>query len=152
MRVARSLITSDSGVYHVFGRGVEKRSIYFSRSEYQRFWSRLFQYAAEEGVHIYCACLKKNHFHLMVYSESLDRLSRMQHRLLTAYAVYFNNRFGRVGHLFQNRYQSKPVETEEYFWQLIEYIRQNAPHANYPWLFVSRDCPRAWTVPERGRG
>lgn len=146
MPLARYTAIANSGVYHVFGRGVEKRQIYFSHCEYERFWLRLFRYAAEEGVTIYCACLKRNHFHIMVYCDSINQLSRMLHRLLTSYAMYFNKKLDRVGHLFQSRYNSKPVETEPYFNQLVKYIKANADQPNYPWLFVSKDCPRLQPV------
>lgn len=93
-----------------------------------------------------------NHFHMLVTTEDITHLSKFCHRLLTAYAMYFNRRYGRVGHLFQNRFQTKPIVDESYYSALIRYIRKNPEglprnsRGEYPWVSkmkanTLKDCP-----------
>jgi hypothetical protein len=83
-----------------------------------------------------------NHFHLLVRSGAAP-LSTLMRRLLTAYAVRFNHRHRRSGHLFQNRFKSIVVEDEPYFLELVRYLHLNPVRARlvpdvdaletYPW-------------------
>ena len=69
-----------------------------------------------------------NHYHLLVRLE-MSRLSAMIKALNSSYALYFNARHDRVGHLFQGRFKSEPVESDEYFLTVLRYIHQNPEKA-----------------------
>ncbi len=83
-----------------------------------------------------------NHFHLLLRPRQIP-LARFMRRLLTGYAVTFNLRHSRSGHLFQNRYKSLVCEEEEYLLELVRYIHLNPLRAGlvktideldgYPW-------------------
>ena len=88
-----------------------------------------------------------NHFHLLVETPE-PNLSRGMQRLNSAYAGYFNERFGLVGHLFQQRFGSRLIETDEYFGEAMRYIAFNPVRAglcsrpsDWPWssFFGVRD-------------
>ena len=72
-----------------------------------------------------------NHYHLVVTTE-LDRLSRGMHLLNFRYAQSFNDRHGRVGHLFQNRFDARAIEADEYFVATCAYVLGNAERRGIP--------------------
>lgn len=141
MAIARYNLTPVSNMFHVYSRGVEKRTIFLGKRDYARFRRKIFEYSAQESTKLYCFCLLPNHFHLLLYCDDIGALSKVLHRLLTSHAMYFNIRHERVGHLFQGRFHVRAIDSEKYLGTAVEYIKSNAPHSKYPWLFVSKDCP-----------
>lgn len=153
MALPRSTMAATSTIYHVYSRGVERRQIFFERGDYARFIARLKKYTAEEGVEVLIRCPMPNHFHLLVSCDSIKRLSRFLHRLLTSYSKYFNLKYDRVGHLFQSRFQCKPVETQEYLDQLIIYIKNNpGPGERHSWLYLNSKTVFEVSSLEKARG
>lgn len=127
---------------HVIVRGIEQRDIFNDDHDRQLFTDRLFSLLSETGVRCYAWALLSNHFHLLLMPTSTP-LSRFMRRLLTGYAVSFNRRNKRAGHLFQNRYKSIVCEEEPYLLELVRYIHLNPLRARivaqmedldyYPW-------------------
>jgi len=127
---------------HVIVRGIERSDIFNDDHDRQLFVDRLFKLLSETGVHCYAWALLSNHFHLLLMPTSTP-LSSFMRRLLTGYAVSFNRRNKRSGHLFQNRYKSIVCEEEPYLLELVRYIHLNPLRAGvvqtmeeldlYPW-------------------
>jgi len=127
---------------HVIARGIERRPLFKTHLDYGDFVSRLARLLPETGTACFAWALMPNHVHLFLMS-GLTTLSKVMQRLLTGYAVNFNIRHKRVGHLFQNRYKSIICQEEPYFLQLIRYIGLNPVRAgivktpeelaHYPW-------------------
>lgn len=123
-------------------RGIEKRDIFLDDSDRSFFVRRLSHLLQETGTQCLAWCLIPNHFHLLVKPTS-GKLSSLMRRLLTSYAVTFNHRHGRSGHLFQNRYKSIICEEDPYLLELVRYIHLNPLRAGlvadmdaldrYPW-------------------
>lgn len=111
-------------LHHVMGRGIEKRSIFFSDGDRFDFLERLSSLANEGAMAIYAWTLMPNHFHLLCKTKNQPLASSMR-RLLTGYAVNFNKRHSRHGHLFQNRYKSIVCQEEHYLKELVRYIHLN---------------------------
>jgi REP element-mobilizing transposase RayT len=111
-------------LHHVMVRGLERRDIFFSDKDRGDLVRRLSDIAPKTGTVIYAWSLLSNHFHLLLRT-GRESLSRAMRRILTGYAVSFNRRHKRIGHLFQNRYKSILVEEEPYFLQLVRYIHLN---------------------------
>lgn len=105
-------------------RGIEHRDIFNDDHDRQMFMERFSRLLSETGVHCYAWALLSNHFHLLLMPTSTP-LSFFMRRLLTGYAVSFNRRHKRSGHLFQNRYKSTVCEEEPYLLELIRYIHLN---------------------------
>jgi len=121
-RLARLDITGL--LQHVIVRGIERRDIFNDDHDRQLFVDRLFSLLSETGVRCYAWALLSNHFHLLLMPTSTS-LSYFMRRLLTGYAVSFNRRNKRSGHLFQNRYKSIVCEEEPYLLELVRYIHLN---------------------------
>ncbi len=120
---------SKTHIYHIMARGVNKEEIFLTEEDFTQFIYILKKLHEELVFAIYGFCLMNNHFHLLVYMEG-DVLSLVMKRLGIRYAWYFNNKHGRVGHLFQDRFSSEKVETEEYLHRVLRYIHQNPLKAN----------------------
>lgn len=134
---------SQSGVHHVIVRGVNKCRIFEDTQDYNIFLKRLMYYLTLENVELYAYCLMNNHAHFLL-KEDIEKmnLSNFSTKLLSSYAYYFNKKHGRVGHLFQGRFKSIPVEDNEYFMEVMVYIHNNPVKAglvnyNYEYIWSS---------------
>ncbi len=113
-----------SAVHHVMARGIEKRTIFKDDIDKAQFVSRIEKCVAETGISIYAWALMPNHIHLLIQTRNMP-LSKFMQKLLTGHANYFNKKYDRVGHLFQNRYKSILIQAEVYLLKLIRYIHIN---------------------------
>lgn len=121
-RKPRTLI--EGGIYHVTSRGNERQAIFRDDRDRERFLERLADSSLSHQVRVYLYCLMPNHIHLLVETP-LGNLDRFMSSLLTGYAVYFNRRHQRIGHLMQGRYGAQVVEGNEYLLKLSRYVHLN---------------------------
>ncbi len=127
---------------HVIVRGIEKRDIFLDDTDRSSFVQRLGFLLLQTETQCLAWSLMSNHFHLLVKPTNV-KLSQFMRRLLTGYAVTFNLRHQRSGHLFQNRYKSIVCEEDPYLLELVRYIHLNPLRAGivsdvealdkYPW-------------------
>ena len=127
---------------HVMARGIERRKIFWDDKDRSSFLERLAVILEETQTQCYAWALIPNHFHLLLRTGATP-LSNVMRRLMTGYAVTFNRRHRRAGHLFQNRYKSVVCEEDPYLLELIRYIHLNPLRAKlvedlkaldkYPW-------------------
>ena len=127
---------------HVMARGIERRKIFWDDKDRTSFLERLSIILDETQTQCYAWTLIPNHFHLLLRTGPTP-LSKVMRRLMTGYAVTFNLRHKRAGHLFQNRYKSVVCEEDPYLLELIRYIHLNPLRAGlvttlkeldkYPW-------------------
>ena len=109
---------------HVIVRGIERRNIFRTNVDRHDFIKRLSALLVETHTDCFAWALIPNHFHLLLKPNGCE-LKLLMRRLLTGYAVNFNKRHRRSGHLFQNRYKSIVCEEEAYLLELIRYIHLN---------------------------
>ena len=129
MRTARKKCESD--VYHVVVRGVGKQILFEDDTDRRFFLDTLADQRAGHGVRLYAWCLMLNHVHLL-FRAPLENISAMMRALETRYAGYFNARHARTGTLFQGRFTSVPVESDEQLLQAVRYIHRNPVGAGEP--------------------
>jgi len=111
-------------LHHVMMRGIERRRIVVDDKDRKDLIDRMGDLAAQTNTAIYAWALLKNHAHILLRSGSCGLPAYMR-RLLTGYAISFNRRHHRHGHLFQNRYKSIVCEEDPYFRELVRYIHLN---------------------------
>ena len=116
-------------LHHVIIRGIEKKNIVTNQYDRKDFVERLGNLATETETGIYAWALLSNHAHILLCSSDAG-LAHFMRRLLTGYAINYNLRHKRHGHLFQNRYKSIICEENTYFRELIRYIHLNPLRAN----------------------
>lgn len=109
---------------HVILRGVERRRIFHDDEDRDRFLDRLELLLLESDTRCYAWALMDNHAHLVLRTGRVS-LSRIMHRLGTSYAIRFNRRHDRPGHLFQDRFKSILVTEESYLLALVRYVHRN---------------------------
>lgn len=126
-------------LHHVILRGIEKRQIVDDKKDQLNFVTRMGSIASETGTQIYAWALMTNHAHILLQSSEFG-LSGYMRRLLTGYAISYNRRHHRHGHLFQNRYKSIVCEEETYFLELIRYIHLNPLRAGLVKRLSGLDC------------
>lgn len=113
---------SVTDVYHIMLRGINRMDIFNEDRDRIMFLHYLKECVEKEHYEVLGFCLMNNHVHLLVKS---DEPGIYMHKLELKYAIWFNDKYERCGHLFQNRYRSEVVETEGYLCRCLRYILQN---------------------------
>jgi len=109
-------------------RGIEGQKIFLSSRDYEDFLERLAALLPETKTSCYAWALLENHAHFL-FRTGEEPLARLMRRLLTGYAISFNLRNKRQGHLFQNRYKSVVCQEDAYLMELVRYIHLNPVRA-----------------------
>ncbi len=117
-------IDAPGALHHIICRGIERKPIFRTDADRDDFVFRLETILAATETSCYAWALIPNHFHLLLQTGPTP-ISTVMRRLLTGYAVAFNLRHKRSGHLFQNRYKSIICQDELYLFELIRYIHLN---------------------------
>ncbi|HIY52240.1 MAG TPA: transposase [Candidatus Olsenella avicola] len=147
MRAARRV--SESGYYHVILRGDGKRRIFEDDDDRREFLKLLSEQVVNRGVDIIAWCLMDNHVHLVV-QDSSSCLSIAIGSLAMRYAQRFNMRTGHVGHVFQERFKSSPIESDAYLLEAVRYVHNNPEKSGicraeeYPWSSYSEYVTSSW--------
>mgnify|MGYP002423880299 CR=1 FL=1 len=123
-----SRIRSNTGIYHCMLRGVNKQNIFLDNQDRRKFLKEMERVKEKYKYQLYTYCLMPNHVHLLIKEDEYS-ISKIIHSISTSYSNYFNKKYERVGHLFQDRFASKPVESEEYLISLHRYIHRNPEKA-----------------------
>lgn len=121
-RVARE--KSDTGIYHIIMRGINKQNIFEDEEDRDRFIDTLRIYKDISKFKLYAYCLMTNHIHLLIKEEE-ESISQTIKRISSSYVKWYNGKYERCGHLFQDRFKSEVVENEIYLLTVIRYIHQN---------------------------
>ena len=129
----------ENGYYHVYNRGVEKRNIFLDNQDYSTFLYFLKYYLIQpdkknikqtkrslvKEIKLLALCLMPNHFHLLIKQFTTTGMTKLLRALCTNYVTYFNQKYKRVGALFQGKYKAALIETQMYLLHLTRYIHQN---------------------------
>lgn len=116
---------SESGIYHVMLRGINQQQIFEDEEDFEKFLQILRECKAVSGFKLFAYCLMGNHIHLLIKPEQ-EPLEQVFKRICGRYVYWYNVKYQRVGHLFQDRFKSEPVEDDSYFLTVIRYIHQNS--------------------------
>jgi len=114
----------ESNIYHVMLRGAGQQQIFEDAEDSERFLKILAECKQISGFALYAYCLMGNHVHLLI-KEQCETLEQIVKRIATRYVYWFNVKYARCGHLFQDRFRSEPVKDRRYFLTVLCYIHQN---------------------------
>lgn len=115
-------------VHHVVARGVNRQRIFASGFDKAKYLKRFAKIADEEKVLVHGYCLMDNHVHWLLTPTTPLGLARLFQRVHTWWAMVFNRKHDRVGHLFQSRYQSSALG-ESHYWSALRYVELNPKKA-----------------------
>ncbi len=121
-RTARKL--SESGIYHIMVRGINKETIFKNSGDIIRYLNTIKELKEKYIYKLYAYCFMNNHVHLLLQEET-EPLSQIMRRLGSSYVYWYNHKHERVGPLFQDRFKSEPVEDDTYFLTVLRYIHLN---------------------------
>lgn len=117
-----------TNIYHIIMRGNNKQNIFLENNDFERFLHILKKYKTKYEYDLYCYILMTNHIHMIINSNKAD-ISQIMHSIAQEYSIYFNNKYERCGHVFQDRFKSKCVENRQYLLNLQRYIHLNCVKA-----------------------
>ncbi len=135
--------------YHIYNRGNQKQKIFLDEADYKNFLKRCLitlnlvpsdshnlriQPLALNSLSVICYCLMPNHFHFVIRQNSNIGINRFISKVCTSYASYFNKKYNQVGHLFQDTFKAKLIDSDEYISYLSAYIHNNPDRPeSYPY-------------------
>jgi REP element-mobilizing transposase RayT len=126
MRAPRERGTSN--IYHIVARGSGRQLIFEDDDDRKEFLAILSNVSKRFSLEIYAWCLMGNHVHLLIHAD-MEHISPAMQVLLCTYAMHYNEKTGRSGHLFQERFGSEPVDTDEHLLSAMRYIHLNPEKA-----------------------
>lgn len=125
MKMARSARQkSITNIYHVMLRGINRQQIFLDDEDNRMFLMTLEKCREISVFHLYAYVLMGNHVHILLQTVE-EPLEQVMKRVGTRYALWYNNKYCRTGHLFQDRYRSEPVQDQDYFLTVLRYILYN---------------------------
>lgn len=151
----RKIQFSETEIYHIYNRGVDKRDVFLDEKDYLRFIHDLFEFNDMNPVmnanyyfssnsrsfkiskprkllvEILIFTLMPNHFHLVLRQLAEKGIKMFMHKMGTGYTMYFNNKYERNGALFQGRFKAKVIDENQYFSHIPFYIHANPLKLNY---------------------
>lgn len=139
-RMARIFI--ENSCNHIITRGNQKRAVFNNNGDFEKYTILLHKYKLKYDCFIYGYCFMPNHIHLVLESPlGLKAMSSFMHCVNQSYAMSFNIKYEKVGHLWQNRYKNFVVSKDDYLYNLIAYIEYNPVRAR----IVSSPGDYAWS-------
>lgn len=129
---------SPTEMYHIVIRGVNKQNIFFSKEDKIFFLALMYKYSKKLEIKIHAYCLMENHVHFLISAKD-KKLSSFMQVLTSVYARFFNKKYDRIGHLFQNRFASEIILDENYYKIVLRYILLNpekakiCKYSDYKW-------------------
>ena len=153
--------------YHIYNRGVEKRIIFIDNTDHVVFLGLIKKYLTGVDdnkshrhkfeslvgqVELVAFCLMPNHYHLLFRQLADDGITKLMRRVMTGYVMYFNNKYGRVGTLFQGRYKASHINADAYLHHISRYIHLNPsnyqqyPYSSLPYYLGAKESP-SWLNP-----
>ena len=156
--------------YHLYNRGVAKQKIFLEQADKKYFLSLLSRHLDpadtrtdkrgvpykkfDANLELLCYCLMGNHFHFLMYmGSSTTAVSDFMRSVGTAYTMYFNLKYKRVGTLFQGTYKASRVSSDDYLLHISRYIHLNPreyktyKYSSLP-AFLGKRRP-AWLMPDK---
>ena len=143
-------ITLGNACYHIITRGNQKQRVFLESKDYTRYLEILRKCKTRYKFNIYAFCLMLNHVHLLIQVKEPEKLVKIMRSLNLKYTLYFNAKYEKIGHLWQDRYKSKIIEKDAYLLECANYIETNPIRtslisniADYPWssyTFRNKNC------------
>ena len=125
------------GCYHIILRGIDRQILFFDNADRIRFLHSIARFRKDTDLTIAAYCLMDNHIHILLQTAEPPGL--FVKKTASSYVLYFNRKYDRVGHLFQDRFVSEPVDSDGYYLRVFRYILRNPAKAGlgrtekYPW-------------------
>ena len=127
--MTRTRIFVENTCYHVYARGNQKQIVFAVKDDFEFYLQQLKRYKKEYAFHLYGYCLMPNHIHLMGKPVDPEKLSKFMQCLQRSYTAYYNNKYKKVGHVWQGKFKTKLIMEDKYALDCIHYIETNPVRA-----------------------
>ena len=117
-------IKSQTQIYHIMLRGNNRENIFIDEEDKTKIIDLLGDKKKAEEYFLYAYCVMDNHIHLII-KEDKEPIAKIVKRIAASYSYYFNKKYKRIGHVFQERFKSETIEDESYLLAAIRYVHQN---------------------------
>lgn len=124
--------------FHIMVQGLNKEFIFNKNEDKKQYLKFINKIKDEVNVIIISYCVMNNHVHILVRTDVTEKLSCFMHKVNTLYAIYYNQKYNRVGYVFRDRYKSQVIYSEEQLYTCINYIHNNPVKAkicNFPYEY-----------------
>ncbi|MBU3097707.1 transposase [Clostridium sp. DSM 17811] len=121
-RTAR--VKTDESIFHIMCKSISEVTLFKDDEDKKRYLLLIKKYKTLHNFKLYGYCLMDNHVHLMIDANGCD-ISKIMHGINFSYAMYFNRKYKREGHLFKDRFKSKIVYSDRYLRTLSLYVHNN---------------------------
>lgn len=135
--------------YHLYNRGNRKENIFKREKDYEVFKNLLYKYIRKYGLHLMAYCFMPNHYHLILKcGADASSITRFMRSFMVAYAMYFNRKHNKVGHLFQGPFQVRRLQGIKDLETVKNYLKNNPLEAeliggeeieSYRWLYINSE-------------
>ena len=134
----KARVKTDESIFHIMCKSISEVNLFKDGEDKKKYLLLVKKYKELYNFKIYGYCLMDNHSHLMVDTNGAD-ISKVMHGINFSYAMYFNKKYKREGHLFKDRFKSKIVNTERYLKTLSLYMHNNPTD-----IGEFKDCPEKY--------
>jgi len=141
-RMAR--LKAADAIFHIMCKSISEVDLFRDSEDKEEYLSLVNKYKKLYKVKIYGYCLMDNHVHLLIDANGAD-ISKVMHGINFSYAMYFNKKHEREGHLFKDRFKSKIVDNDRYLKTVSLYIHNNPTD-----ITEFRDCPEKYAFSSLG--
>ena len=122
-------VLMDNVFYHIIVRGNQKQKVFTENTDFETYLKRIERYKRKYRFRLYGFCLMPNHIHMIGEIERKEDLAKFMHGLSRSYTAYFNDKYDKVGYLWQGRFKSKIIVKDQYVINCINYIELNPVRA-----------------------
>lgn len=114
--------------YHIVARGNNKQDLFFDQMDFNKFMKELINTKEKYNYCLYAYVLMPNHIHICI-KDNEKNISKVMHSLLVSYAEYYNKKYERTGYVFQDRFYSEPITSDNHLKNVVRYIHLNPEKA-----------------------
>lgn len=118
-----------AGFHHIVNRGVNKTDVFYDDEDRDYFINNMCRVFNTNKIILHSYSLMSNHYHLLISNEE-ENLSQAMREVNSQYSFYFNKKYERIGHLWQERFKSYYILDDTHFMNVFKYIERNALDAN----------------------
>ncbi len=115
---------SSQKTYHVMLRGINRQKIFYEEEDFKHFEAVIRRYKIKLGFEVLAYCIMGNHVHLLI-REGDEPIGTIFRHVGSSFVYWYNLKYQRIGHLFQDRFRSEPVNDEAYLITVFRYILNN---------------------------
>jgi putative transposase len=128
--MTKTRLLINNACYHIYSRGNQKQIVFKDRNDFEFYLQQLKHYKRKYAFLLYGYCLMPNHIHIVGEPIKSEIIPKFMQCLQRSYTAFYNKKYNKVGHLWQDRFRAKVIAKDRYLIDCIAYVEQNPVRAN----------------------